>query len=149
TRLLLPAAGSLAVFAALGLGLALPFVLVAFVPSLRTKLPKPGRWMDRLKRVLAIPMTLSAAAVLWLLYRQAGATGLLLGIAAAAILLVVLFGAGRQQRRGGPAYWALSAALAIAGVLILIVPQPTIATANSAASAASWSEAKVASSLQE
>src|SRR5207245_4414238 len=50
TALLLPPAGSVLVFAALGLGLALPFVVVAFGPALRSRLPKPGRWMDRLKR---------------------------------------------------------------------------------------------------
>jgi len=81
TALLLPAAGSVAVFAALGLGLALPFVLVAFVPALRTRLPRPGRWMDRLKRFLAIPMAASAFAALWLLDRLAGERALLIGAA--------------------------------------------------------------------
>jgi DsbC/DsbD-like thiol-disulfide interchange protein/cytochrome c biogenesis protein CcdA len=148
TALLLPAAGSIAVFAALGLGLALPFVLIAFVPALRTKLPKPGRWMDRLKRFLAIPMAASAVGALWLLYRQAGPTGLLLGIAAAGGMLVLLFGAGQRQRRGRTSYWALPAALAIASLVVLIVPRPTIAGAR-AAPGDSWSEARLANLLQQ
>src|SRR5437763_1927427 len=72
TALLLPAAGAVAVFAALGLGLAIPFLAVAFVPPLRNRLPKPGRWMERLQRFLAIPMSASTLAALWLLYRQGG-----------------------------------------------------------------------------
>src|SRR5205814_4363612 len=65
TALLLPAAGGVLIFAALGLGLALPFLLVALVPALRTRLPRPGAWMDKLRRFLAIPMGASAAAALW------------------------------------------------------------------------------------
>ena len=72
TALLLPLAGSVLVFAALGLGLALPFLLVAFVPRCARGCRSPGRWMDRLQRFLAIPMAASAVAALWLLYRQAG-----------------------------------------------------------------------------
>ena len=69
TALLLPPAGSVAIFAALGLGLALPFVAVAFVPALRRRLPRPGPWMVRLQRILAIPMGLTALACLWLLWQ--------------------------------------------------------------------------------
>ena len=57
------AGGSVLVFAALGLGLALPFLLVAFIPALRTRLPKPRPWMDRLQRFLAIPMAATRRGV--------------------------------------------------------------------------------------
>src|SRR5205814_6422576 len=102
TALLLPAAGAVAVFAALGLGLGLPFVVVAFVPALRRRMPRPGRWMDRLKRFLAIPMAASAVGALWLLYRQAGSEGLLVGLAATALLAVSLVPIGLRQRKGEP-----------------------------------------------
>ena len=69
TALLLPPAASVLVFAALGLGLAIPFLAVAFIPALRERLPKPGPWMVRLQRFLAIPMFATAAACLWLLHR--------------------------------------------------------------------------------
>ena len=76
TALLLPPAGSVAVFAALGLGLALPFVARRLCPrASKPDCPSPGRWMDRLKRFLAIPMAASAFAALWLLDRQAGERG--------------------------------------------------------------------------
>ena len=148
TALLLPAAGAIAVFAALGLGLALPFVAVAFMPALRSNLPKPGRWMDQLKHFLAIPMAASALAALWLLYRQAGVTALWLGIAATIGLLLLLFGAGQRQRDGHRIFWALPAAIALTALLIAVVPAGTGA-AHATADAEVWSDAKVASLVAE
>ena len=142
TALLLPPAGAVAVFAALGLGLALPFVAVAFIPSLRTKLPKPGRWMDRLKRLLAVPMAASAAAALWLLYRQGGSVALWLGIAAGIGLLLLLYGAGRRQRLDRSALWALPAALGLSALLVVVVPA-TAGRQRASAGADSWSAAKL------
>ena len=90
------------VFAALGLGLALPFVLVAFVPALRNRLPKPGPWMRTLQRFLAIPMAASAVAALWLLYRQGGTPALLLGLfAARSACACCCSGPASVQRDGG------------------------------------------------
>jgi thiol:disulfide interchange protein len=63
---------ALLVFAALGLGMALPFLLLAFVPGFARLLPKPGAWMDTLKQVLAYPLYLSAVWLLWVYGRQAG-----------------------------------------------------------------------------
>ncbi len=103
TALLLPAAGSMAVFAALGSGLALPFVAIAFIPALRSKLPRPGAWMATFQRILAIPMALTAAACLWLLWRQGGISALLAGLVAIAMLTAALVFAGRNQRLGRPA----------------------------------------------
>jgi thiol:disulfide interchange protein len=149
TALLLPVAGSIAVFAALGLGLGLPFLAVALVPALRRWLPKPGRWMDRLKRFLAIPMAASAAAALWLLYRQAGQRGLLVGTSITVGLLLALFVAGRVQRKGqGGAWGGAVAALALVVLGIAVVPQRT-ATVQRVAGANTWSEARVAGALQQ
>ena len=102
TALLLPLYGSVLVFAALGLGLAIPFIAIAFVPPLRRRLPAPGEWMKRLQRFLAIPMGATAVAALWLLYRQAGEQGLWIGLAAAAVLATALARVGATQRRGRP-----------------------------------------------
>ena len=148
TALLLPAAGSVAVFAALGLGLALPFLLVAFVPAFRKKLPKPGPWMRRLQRFLAIPMAASAVAALWLLERQAGDRGLTIGIALSIGLLFAAFEAGRLQRRGKAGAWGgavAGLALVAAGIALM----PGRATAPHAiAGAEPWSEARVEAALQ-
>jgi thiol:disulfide interchange protein len=147
TALLLPAAGAVLVFAALGLGLALPFVAVAFIPALRKRLPKPGPWMRRLQRFLAIPMGTTAIAALWLLYRQAGTVALMLGLAATLGLLLLLFGARQRQLYGHSVIWAVPAALALAAVMIVVVPQPSPQTAR-VAGAEPWTEARAASYVE-
>ncbi|MBW8824699.1 MAG: hypothetical protein JF567_10895, partial [Xanthomonadales bacterium] len=68
-----PAAATLLVFVMLGLGLALPVLLIAFVPALASRMPKPGAWMDTFKQVLAFPMYLAAIWLLWTLAHQRGA----------------------------------------------------------------------------
>ncbi len=70
--LVLPIPAALAVFAGLGLGLALPFLAIGFVPALRRMMPKPGPWMGKFQRFLSIPMALTVVALLWLVYQQQG-----------------------------------------------------------------------------
>jgi thiol:disulfide interchange protein len=149
TALLLPVAGSVAVFAALGLGLALPFVAVAFVPVLRERLPKPGPWMERLKRFLAIPMAASVVAALWLLYRLAGERALIIGVAISLGLLFAAYEAGRLQRRGKSGAWGGAvAALGLVGAGIWLVPQRAEGP-HAVVGAETWSEARVASDLKQ
>jgi DsbC/DsbD-like thiol-disulfide interchange protein/cytochrome c biogenesis protein CcdA len=144
TALLLPLAGSIAVFAALGLGLALPFVAVAFIPALRRKLPAPGAWMARLQRFLAIPMGATAVAALWLLYRESGQRGLWIGIAAAAVLLVALLIVGRSQRKGAqlPLFGLGLAGVAVVAAIAL-APAAVESGPAKIAGAETWSQAAV------
>lgn len=80
---------ALIVFAALGLGIALPYLTVAFVPSMAKMLPRPGAWMILVKELLAFPLFATTLWLLWVLGNQrdifsvvAVATGcLLLGFA--------------------------------------------------------------------
>jgi thiol:disulfide interchange protein len=149
TALLLPPAGSVAVFAALGLGLALPFLLIAYIPSLRGKLPKPGRWMDKLKRFLAIPMAASAVAALWLLERQAGQRGLVIGAVLSIGLLAAALVSGSQQRRGRAGAWVGAlAGLILLGVGIALMPPRGSAT-HAVAGAEAWSEQRVSADLKQ
>lgn len=76
-----PGLQAMLVFLALGLGLALPFLLIGFVPSLARRLPRPGAWMETLKLVLAFPMYGTAIWLLWVLGKQRGvdAMALVLG----------------------------------------------------------------------
>jgi thiol:disulfide interchange protein len=137
------------VFAGLGLGLALPFLLLAFVPALRKRLPRPGPWMARLQRILAVPMALSAAAALWLLGRQGGQEALWLGLGAAFLLAFLLLAAGQVQRRGRRA-WAVGAAAVMASVAALaLLPAAAPAGARTVAGADRWSEARVAAAVRE
>ena len=120
--LLLPPLPALMLFAALGLGLALPFLLIGFVPALRGMLPKPGAWMERFRKIMAIPMGLTALALIWLTARLGGQ-----GFALFA--LVVIFGivlglviVGRLQRAGKmawPAFGLIVAPFLIFGAFAL------------------------------
>ena len=68
--LVLPAWAALPVFGGLGLGLALPFLAIGFVPALRDRLPRPGPWMATFRKWMAVPMALTALALAVLLWRQ-------------------------------------------------------------------------------
>ena len=144
TALLLPIYGSVAVFAALGLGVAIPFMAVAFVPALRRRLPRPGPWMARLQRFLAIPMAATAVGCLWLLYRQASLAGLVAGLVAVAGLSLLLLWTGRQQRNGATVGWAvLAVSLVLTGIAATQVPRQPANAARVPIGAEAWSEAAV------
>ncbi len=150
TALLLPPAGSVAVFAALGLGLAIPFLAIGFIPALRSRLPKPGPWMVRLQRFLAIPMAATAVACLWLLYRQGGDNALLAGLVAGAALAMVLAAIGWWQRKGHRvALAAVAAVVAITAVAMVAVPQRPADAVNIPRGAEPWSEARVARHVEQ
>ncbi|MEM6781925.1 MAG: thioredoxin family protein, partial [Pseudomonadota bacterium] len=72
-----PAIVNLAVFAALGLGLALPYLALSFAPALQKVMPKPGAWMNTFKQALAFPMFAGAIWLVWVISKQAGPTGVL------------------------------------------------------------------------
>jgi thiol:disulfide interchange protein DsbD len=74
------------VFLVIGLGMAAPFVLLSFTPGFAKVLPKPGKWMETFRQVLAFPMFLTAIWLLWVLAGQAGANSVILVVAGAAVL---------------------------------------------------------------
>jgi DsbC/DsbD-like thiol-disulfide interchange protein/cytochrome c biogenesis protein CcdA len=122
--LLLPTALALLLFGALGLGLALPFLLLGFVPPLRRLLPRPGKWMNTFRKVMAVPMGLTALALLWLTWRLGGEA---FAIAAGALTLALLIGlrvAGGRQRAGKSALAPIAASLVVViAVGALLLPQ--------------------------
>lgn len=123
TALILPTMGGIAVFAALGLGLAIPFLLIAFVPFLRRRLPAPGSWMAKLQRWLAIPMGATLVGALWLLWRLTGDQGLLLALGALVLLAILLWLSKRSILLG---WLALVGAVALAvGGAILLPDRPS------------------------
>jgi DsbC/DsbD-like thiol-disulfide interchange protein/cytochrome c biogenesis protein CcdA len=146
TALLLPLYGSVAVFAALGLGLAIPFLLIAFVPVLRNRLPRPGAWMVRLQRFLAIPMAATAVGCLWLLYRQAGTNVLLAGLGAVFWLAICLRTVGNSQQGKVSQRWGWGAlifgAVILSGYLVHWSDRPPVPT-RVPLGAEAWSEAAV------
>jgi len=145
--LVLPTVAALLVFAGLGLGIALPFLAIGFVPALRRRLPKPGAWMVRLRHILSVPMFLTALALAWVLGRQAGVDGMTLGLAAALLAGLGLWWTGRRQAAGGDrAWWPAIPALALAiSAVVLVKPAPAGAAAEAPiAGAEPFSEARLA-----
>lgn len=115
--LILPTAAALLVFAGLGLGIALPFLLLGFIPALQRCLPKPGPWMQTLRYVLAVPMFLTALALLWVLGQQVSATALVAVVGCTMLLAFGLWATGLRQRVFKKAAWLpamLAAGLALA-----------------------------------
>jgi len=109
----------LAIFIALGLGLALPYLGVALFPGLAQRLPRPGRWMLWLKLVLGLALVGTAAWLVSVLWQQEGPSTALAVAAALAVLLALLAwrrGAAPSLRRG------LAAAAVLLAVLGLALP---------------------------
>jgi len=85
----------MAIFIMIGAGLAAPFVVLSFTPAFAKVLPKPGRWMETFRQVLAFPMFVTAAWLLWVLSAQSGADGVLVVIVAAIVLSFGIWLAGK------------------------------------------------------
>jgi len=94
-----PPAAALVVFAFLGIGFALPFVLVAFVPGLLSRLPRPGPWMETFKKALAFPMYGAVVWLVWVLTVQTGSDTVPRILGAAVLLAFAgwLFGAAQKR----------------------------------------------------
>jgi thiol:disulfide interchange protein DsbD len=114
-----PTLAALAVFLMLGLGLALPFLLIGWIPALAARLPKPGAWMETLKQWLALPMYLTAVWLLWVFGKQRGVDALAALLAGAVLLALGLwwwekhrFADGRGPRVLGAVVVALALAVA-------------------------------------
>ncbi|NWE54550.1 thiol:disulfide interchange protein, partial [Brevundimonas sp. P7753] len=117
--LLMPWPMALAVFLMLGLGLALPYVLISLSPGLLARLPRPGPWMEGLRNLLAFPMYGAALWLVWVFARQTGGDALALLFAAGLMLALGLWLAGRFQAVRALGHRGLLPGLAALGVLVL------------------------------
>ncbi|WP_267380631.1 MULTISPECIES: protein-disulfide reductase DsbD domain-containing protein [unclassified Sphingomonas] len=143
--LVLPWPAALAVFGGLGLGLSLPFLAVGFVPALRRRLPKPGAWMETFRRILSVPMWLTAIALAWVLGRQSGVDAQSFALLVALLLGFVLWWAGTRQRRGEAAGIVLALGLiAVLAIGVAALPKAQPRGAEAVAGTTPFSEAKLA-----
>ena len=128
-----PMLSALLVFLMLGVGLALPFLLIGFVPALARLLPRPGRWMETLKEVLAFPMYLTAAWLVWVLAHQRGADAVGLVLVTMVLLAMALwwFERSRHGRALSKVFVALLALAALVPLYLLAhVPPPSSVVAT-------------------
>jgi len=105
--LVLPPFEALLLFAALGLGLASPFLAIGLFPALRRRLPKPGPWMGRFRKAMAIPMGLTFLALIWLTMRIGGSDFAAVAMVMVGGILIGLAVVGRLQSHGKMAWPAL------------------------------------------
>lgn len=130
----------LLVFAALGFGMAVPYLLLCYSPALLSRLPRPGNWMVVLRQALAFPMFASAIWLVWVLGIQAGPTAMMQVLGGG---LIIAFGIWLMQQSSGLLLKAIAALLIIAAVSVGVMQQPSTEPANTAAAdSASGSLAK-------
>jgi thiol:disulfide interchange protein DsbD len=116
-----PATIVLVVFVVLGLGMALPYVLLAWFPGWRRRLPRPGPWLERMKEVLAFPLYATVIWLVWVLGAQRDND-------AVVRLLLSLLGIGfalwawRVVRTGGARAWRLAGVVALLGAILVAWP---------------------------
>ena len=141
------AAVALAVFVALGLGMALPFLLLAFVPGVAGLLPRPGAWMETLKQWLAFPLYLSAVWLLWVYGRQTGIDAQALVLVGAVCIAAACWLWGRKQLAQAGKVSVLLALLLLLLALLLPAWAPTqtvtLAQPQSSQHWQSWSVEKL------
>lgn len=136
----LPAGQALTVFAALGLGMALPYLAASLFPGLARLLPRPGAWMARFKVLMAFPMFATVIWLVWVIGQQTGIDG---AAALLATLLALAFiawalgtpGIGRIARTA----FGVLGVLGLVGALAWMLPAfEASAAPKSAASASAW-----------
>lgn len=111
----------IAIFFAIGLGLAAPYVLLTSAPGLVRFLPKPGAWMETLKMFMGFPLLATVIWLLSILGSQVGQVGM---IAILSFLLVLtfalwVFGRGQQQEHRLRSLVAASLVLMVGGWVTL------------------------------
>lgn len=115
-----PSVVAFVVFTTLGVGLALPYLLLAFQPAWTRLLPKPGAWMEMLKQATAVPVFGTVIWLVWVFAQLAGATALIGLLSAFLLLAVAGWVLGRWPAR-------LPATMTAVVILVLAVAAPVYA----------------------
>ncbi len=127
-----PPLAALTIFAALGLGMAAPFLLLVGIPSLAARLPKPGAWMNTFKEWMAIPLYITAIWLIWVVGRQTGVNGMALVLCGCVLIYMALwFWRDRSIVKRAASVAALTIAMiALAGPWLQQRAEPTVAAGS-------------------
>ena len=115
-----PAVVALAIFGALGIGMALPFLLLALSPALLRRLPRPGAWMEGFKQVLAFPLYAATVWLLWVLGRQSGVDALAAVLGGTVLVGLALWSWESARGHSRALAWRVVAALSLASALSIL-----------------------------
>lgn len=134
----------LLVFAALGFGMAVPYLLLCYSPALLSRLPSPGNWMIVLRQALAFPMFASAVWLVWVLGIQAGPTAMMQVLGGG---LLIAFAIWLMQQSSGPLLKVISAAIILGAMSVGAMQEsvsvsPTVVSSGSETPSASASLAQ-------
>ncbi len=144
-----PPAVTAGVFLALGLGFALPYCVVAFLPGARRLLPRPGAWMVSFRQALAFPMLATAIWLYWVLGNQAGVNALTLALISALALGLWSFGLKRMAGDKISRAWRTASLAGLVVVLLSLWALPRMAVAPGTGSPAEGEIAYSALALDE
>src|SRR5258708_550431 len=133
--LIAPAPVALAIFVALGIGLALPFTLAAAIPGVARLLPRPGAWMAWFKQLLAFPLYGTVAWLVWVLIQEVGPAGALSALLGLVVVGLAVWIYGRT-RAIGPGGRRLGTGLAVSGIAAALILAATLMPASGEAAAA-------------
>ncbi len=139
---------TLLVFAALGVGLALPVILLGIWPRWIGLLPAPGPWMERLRNALAFPLYATAAWLLWVLSQQVGPSGLGIALAGSVLLAFGLWWLGQPLRRRAMRH-VLAGTLVFASLALMVAAGHSTPNPSAANAAETWSRERVATLQQD
>jgi DsbC/DsbD-like thiol-disulfide interchange protein/cytochrome c biogenesis protein CcdA len=134
------AASTLAIFVMLGIGMALPYALLAWFPAWRARLPRPGAWMLRLKQLLAFPMFATVAWLAWVLGAQID-NDAVLRLCVVLIAMAFALWALNVRRGGGARAFGVAAVAAAMVALVLAAPLATFTTRDANVAQASAADA--------
>lgn len=123
--LVLPIGIAFVIFAGLGLGMALPFLVVGFIPKLRTRLPKPGAWMNTARRILSLPMFITVLGLVWILMRQSNDNYVLSLLAVTMLSTFGLWLTGYWQQSQHRAKWWPATLLTLLPLLAVVYWVPS------------------------
>ncbi len=135
------AGASFAIFTALGLGLAAPYLLLTLQPSWTRVLPRPGAWMDVLKQATAVPIFATVIWLVWVMAQTRGATGVAVLLATLLLLAISGWVLGRWPARRGASLVAMAILLVAVGGCayeVNALPAAVAAEDSAGATASGW-----------
>lgn len=148
----LPPWAGLGIFASLGLGMAMPFLLLAYFPAWTRRLPRPGRWMETLRQFFAFPLLATVLWLLWVLQMQTSGDALITVLAAFLVIGFLLWVRGKMTRAGVRSLVAVLIGVVLLGALWSVARGPVGSSNGAATSTSDWApydEGKIAQARAE